>query len=75
MRFINGGGDKNVPIFLKEKSLEMKILRNSIFSSLPRIQESRSENHHGLARALFELDLDGLEFLPDDGHHAFNFFG
>ena len=22
MRFINGGGDKNVPIFLKEKSLE-----------------------------------------------------
>lgn len=36
----------------------------------PGVQEAGAEDHDGLARALFELCLDGAELAVDDGHHA-----
>lgn len=38
----------------------------------PRIQKSGTQDHHGLARALLELHLDGAELAVDDADHPLN---
>lgn len=41
----------------------------------PGVEEARAQDHHGFARALFELHLYGAEFAVDDADHALDLFG
>ena len=41
----------------------------------PGVQEARTQDHDGFARALFELHLDGAELAVDDAHHALDLLG
>lgn len=43
-------------------------------TDLPGIKKPGPQNHDGLTGALFQLHLDGREFLVDDLHHALYLF-
>ena len=44
-------------------------------SCLPGIKEPGAQDHHSLARALFQLHLDGRKLLVDDLDHPLDLLG
>lgn len=50
-------------------------MRLMVNINVPGVQEARPKDHDGLTCGLFQLHLDGREFLVDDLHHALDFLG
>ena len=48
-----------------------RLFQDDVGTDLPGVKKPGPQYHDGLTGALFQLHLDGREFLVDDLHHAF----